>query len=796
MIKAKKSLTRKNGLFTTEAFGMKAPNRSAKRQKDSNYCQFGCQTLLDLLDGLDNNLEGVIENKDRECVHKTRVGSRRLRAAMPLFQYCFPQKTFKKWLKQIKKVTCLLSQARDLDVQIEFIENYIKQKPQDKKWLNLLLVDHKDFRKKVQTSVVEGLEKLKATFVLQEISSFCKETITAQPISLDSTGVLEKAHWHICFRLDDFLSNEKFVHLENENKKHHEMRINAKKLRYTMEFFAPLYEYKLKKEIETIKTYQDILGEKHDCEVWIDFIPKFIGKIKTKNEINKKIDISNFECALLDFLDYIKEKRKQQYIQFVNLWDENQKNGFFDKLKEITEVESRIGDKKAEKLFLNPDVKIGVISDVHANLHALEKVLHDAEKRGVDVFLNAGDSIGFGACPNEVIKMLYERNVLSVIGNFDLEVIGNKKIENKREKNLAVKFAKKELTKTCESYLLLLPKELKFEIAGKKMLVTHGSPESIEEHIYNDTQIYHLDALASKAEADLIIVGHSHEQFLKEANRACFLNPGSVGRPGDGNPQTAYAILSFNPFKVELIRLDYDVKAAANILRRKGLPESFAQMLLRGISLGSVSQENQTKKKMSSEDCRGILKTAKIIAQKYWPDTEHSMQVTKLAMQFFDGLADVHKLGAAERCWLECASTLHDIGLSKSTKKHHKKTAKLILNDVRLSFPSQEKRIIASIARYHRKGLPKQCNHNLAYLDKATVHKVKVLAGLLRVADGLDCSHQAIVNSINLKVGIKKITVECLTENDSTLEEQAFNKKKDLFEKVFGKKLVLIWKKQ
>jgi len=774
---------------------MNTPNRFAKRQKDSNYCQFGCQTLLGLLDGLDNNIEGVIENKDIECVHKTRVGSRKLRAAMPLFQYCFPQKTYKKWLKQIKKVTCLLGQARDLDVQIEFIENYIKQKPLDKKYMNTLLADHKNCRKKVQTPVVEGLEKLKDTFVLQEICGFCKETSSAQPIGLDPIAVLEKAHWHICFRLDDFLSHKKYVHLENENKKHHEMRINAKKLRYTMEFFAPLYENKLKKEIETTKTYQDILGEKHDCEVWMDFLPRFIGKIKTQNEINKKIDISNFERALLEFLDYVKEKRKRHYIQFVNLWDENLKNGFFDKLKEITEVESRSAEGKVEKLFLNPDIKIGVISDIHANLHALEKVFQDAEERGVNVFLNAGDSIGFGACPNEVVKLLCERNVLSVIGNFDLEVIGNNKKENKKERNLAFKFAKKELTKTCESYLLSLPKELKFEIAGKKMLVTHGSPESIEEHIYHDTPIDRLDVLASKGGADLIVVGHSHEQFLKETNRASFVNPGSAGRPGDGNPQTAYAILNFNPFKVELIRLDYDVEAAAESLRRKRLPESFAQMLLRGISLDAILLEDKTKKKMSVGDCREIVKAAKIVAQKYWPDTEHSSQVTTLALQFFDGLADVHKLGETERFWLECASILHDIGLSKSASGHHKKSAKLILNDIEMPFASQERRIIASIARYHRKGLPKQSHYNLASLDRATIYKVKVLASLLRVADGLDCTHQASVKSINLKVGTKKITVESLSKNKSMLEEQAFNKKKDLFEKVFGKKLVLIWKK-
>jgi hypothetical protein len=91
--------------------------------------------------------------------------------------------------------------------------------------------------------------------------------------------------------------------------------------------------------------------------------------------------------------------------------------------------------------------------------------------------------------------------------------------------------------------------------------------------------------------------------------------------------------------------------------------------------------------------------------------------------------------------------------------------------------------------------LPKSSNYNLASLDSATIHKVKVLAGLLRVTDGLDYSHQAIVTGINFKVGNKKITVEYLSKNESMPEEQAFNKKKDLFEKVLGKKLVLIWKK-
>ena len=223
------------------------------------------------------------------------------------------------------------------------------------------------------------------------------------------------------------------------------------------------------------------------------------------------------------------------------------------------------------------------------------KSFEDAEGRGVKIFLNAGDSIGFGPYPNEVIEMLCEKNVLSIVGNYDLEVIEGK-AKAKGEKKIALKFARKELAKSCESYLHSLPRELRLEVAGKKLFVTHGSPQSIEEHIYHDTPVEQLKTLAEAAKADVIIVGHSHDQFWRQANGFSFVNPGSVGRPGDGNPQTAYAILSFNPFNVELIRLDYDVKAAADALRKKGLPESFAQMLLRGVSLDTIMEEDDAKR--------------------------------------------------------------------------------------------------------------------------------------------------------------------------------------------------------
>ena len=106
---------------------MNAPIKPQTCQSDTSYCKFGSETLLKLLPVFEDQIEGVMKNDDIEYVHKMRVTSRRLRAALPLFRFCFPGKEFKEWASQLKKVTRLLADARDLDVQIAFIEQYTKK---------------------------------------------------------------------------------------------------------------------------------------------------------------------------------------------------------------------------------------------------------------------------------------------------------------------------------------------------------------------------------------------------------------------------------------------------------------------------------------------------------------------------------------------------------------------------------------------------------------------------------------------------------------------------------------------
>ena len=114
----------------------------------------------------------------------------------------------------------------------------------------------------------------------------------------------------------------------------------------------------------------------------------------------------------------------------------------------------------------------------------------------------------------------------------------------------------------------------------------------------------------------------------------------------------------------------------------------------------------------------------------------------------------------------------------------------------RCRFSSEQRRIIGSIARYHRRGGPKNKHYNLACLDKETKQKIAVLSSILRVADALDYTHQSIVSQVIAKDEANSINIECMVNADPIQEEQAVNKKKDLFEEVFAKKLVLTWKKK
>jgi putative phosphoesterase len=238
-------------------------------------------------------------------------------------------------------------------------------------------------------------------------------------------------------------------------------------------------------------------------------------------------------------------------------------------------------------------MKVALIGDAHANLPALEAVLAHAMQNEVEAIWNLGDFVGYGAFPDQVVNRLRASNAISILGNYDRKVLQIPQKTDKwqahkiPEKWLAFKWTYDQLSTSSRDYLHSLPEQIRLDTAGLHPLMVHGSPASPKEHLSPDTLPEQLQELAASARADMILCAHSHIPFTRQAGSAWFINPGSVGRPDDGDARASYAILTLRrgQFTVEFQRVPYDTERAAAAIRQAGLPEAFAQMALLGRNL-------------------------------------------------------------------------------------------------------------------------------------------------------------------------------------------------------------------
>lgn len=172
-------------------------------------------------------------------------------------------------------------------------------------------------------------------------------------------------------------------------------------------------------------------------------------------------------------------------------------------------------------------------------------------------------------------------------------------------------------------------------------------------------------------------------------------------------------------------------------------------------------------------------------------DIPHMLQVSRIALQIYDSAAALHKLPIRARCLLEAAALLHDIGTAKDERKHHKHSRDLILAKGIPGFTHPETEAIASIARYHRKASPSRKHTLYNSHDRQTREQVRALAAILRIADGLDRSHSAAIDRVRFWQPGSSPALVIRTARDIPAEIYGFEKKRGLWEKVFGSPLAL-----
>jgi len=138
------------------------------------------------------------------------------------------------------------------------------------------------------------------------------------------------------------------------------------------------------------------------------------------------------------------------------------------------------------------------------------------------------------------------------------------------------------VTAENKAFLRALLPHIRLDLAGRSALLVHGSPRKINEYVYEDRPAASLQRIAASSEADLLVMGHTHLPYVKQVAGTLLINDGSVGKPKDGDPRAAYLLLHVDgQITATIERVAYDVAAAARAVRASGLPEHFADLLLR-----------------------------------------------------------------------------------------------------------------------------------------------------------------------------------------------------------------------
>jgi CHAD domain-containing protein len=289
------------------------------------------------LEALRQEVDGVRLGQDIECIHRMRVASRRMRSGFELFTACLPAKRFPVWEKQIRQITSALGAARDTDVQMECLMAFAKggAGPREKPGVARLTLRLRQKRQGLQVKVSKALDRLEDSRMPDELRDRLSHMLENQAqVYLYSPALYQRGYESISAQLEQFLSYEKYVSQPEAVEELHMLRIAAKRLRYTLEIFASLYPGELKDPLQACKKVQELLGDLHDCDVWIATLPEFLTEERRRTQdffgnLNGYFRlIPGIEC----FLANRRQARDTSYQDFYAFWQKNKSLETWEKL--------------------------------------------------------------------------------------------------------------------------------------------------------------------------------------------------------------------------------------------------------------------------------------------------------------------------------------------------------------------------------------------------------------------------------------------------------------------------------
>jgi CHAD domain-containing protein len=294
---------------------------------DLKFARFAAESLLAQLAAMTAEADGVLQAQDIEYVHRMRVASRRLRTRLALFAPVLPKKKAAEWTREVKRITRALGQARDTDVQLKVLADFFvaapaKAQPGGKR----LLLRFGQQRARLQLRVAKAVARLQRSGMIEDMEATLRAVRVHARLAengAESLAICREAQVQGERHLEEMLGYELYVSQPKRAAELHAMRIAAKRLRYALETFAPQFPGAFEEYLKEIKHLQDLLGDLHDCDVWLGTLPQFLEdeRALAREYFGHARGVSRLAPGLTALEKDRKRRRRQVYQEFVAHWD-------------------------------------------------------------------------------------------------------------------------------------------------------------------------------------------------------------------------------------------------------------------------------------------------------------------------------------------------------------------------------------------------------------------------------------------------------------------------------------------
>jgi CHAD domain-containing protein len=309
------------------------------------FCLSGARTLLHYLHDCMVDLPHVRRMEDRESVHRVRVASRRLRSFLPLFAVCVSRKTCKRWRKQLRRLTRALGGVRDTDVQIACVEHFLEHQASlaERPGIERLLLRLQQRRQALREPMEAALARFTASHLAEEMEQTLMHLVSVSQVSgaaIPGPYVYRKLRQAVRTQLQAFETYAPYVEHPECSDELHAMRIAAKHLRYILQACTPFYLDALQEPVHAARTFQALLGDIHDCDVWAQDLPLFLEQEsqRTMAYFGHLEPFAPLVPGIVALQDNRQRDRMQRYQEFVTFWRQAQEQGIWAQLRQTLEA--------------------------------------------------------------------------------------------------------------------------------------------------------------------------------------------------------------------------------------------------------------------------------------------------------------------------------------------------------------------------------------------------------------------------------------------------------------------------